>query len=92
MNPEVILQKLAFLFLELSPEAFFPAKHNKKPPPKIAPREELTIKKVVYFSFFHLIFLKNSAAISGSMVEISIPVESSNPAQTDVRGKSSICQ
>jgi hypothetical protein len=51
---EVILQKLAFLFPTLSLEAFFPAKHNKKPPLKIAPREERVIKKVVYFSFFSL--------------------------------------
>ncbi len=35
---------------------------------------------------------KNSAAFSGSMAEISIPVESSKPAHVEVCGRISICQ
>ena len=37
-------------------------------------------------------FLKNSAAFSGSMVEISILVPTSNPAQIEVLGKIVQCQ
>src|SRR3989344_7606982 len=41
---------------------------------------------------FHLCFFKYSAAFSGSMVEISMPVPSSKPAQVEVLGNISKCQ